>query len=58
QGSSSRAEGIRRLAPGRQPLPVIRADAAEAERHEARLATLDKAAGGQCLWRRVESGSS
>jgi DNA polymerase-3 subunit epsilon len=58
QGNASRTEGIRRLADGRQALPVIRADAVEVERHEARLGTLDKAAGGACLWRRLESGGA
>lgn len=57
-GEAAHAEGIRRLAAGRVPLPVIRADAVEAERHEARLKALDKAAGGQCLWRRLEPGAA
>lgn len=57
QGAGAQpAEGIRRLAAGRPPLPVIRADEAECERHEARLRALDKAAGGQCLWRQFEPG--
>lgn len=54
-GAGPRSEGLRRLAPGRVPLPVIRADAAELQRHEERLLILDKAAGGSCLWRRLES---
>lgn len=49
-----RTEGIRRLAQNRLPLPVIRADARELERHEGKLKALDKAAGGACLWRRVD----
>ncbi|MDF2445590.1 MAG: polymerase epsilon subunit [Moraxellaceae bacterium] len=53
---SQRAEGIRRLAAGRMPLPVIRADAHELERHETRLLALDKSAGGQCLWRQLDLG--
>ncbi|MFZ5561283.1 MAG: DNA polymerase III subunit epsilon [Pseudomonadota bacterium] len=56
-GDSDRAEGIRRLAAGRRPLPVIPADAGETERHEARLRVLDKAAGGECLWRRLDGGA-
>lgn len=55
-GDRDRSESIRRLAPGRAPLPVIRADAAELERHEKRLQALDKAAGGACLWRQLEPG--
>lgn len=52
-GSSGeqRPEGMRRLSPHRLPLPVIRASAQELERHETKLKTLDKAAGGACLWR-------
>jgi len=46
-----RIEGIRRLPESRLPLPVIHADGQELERHEAKLKTLDKAAGGACLWR-------
>lgn len=52
-GGGPRSEGMRRLAADRPPLPVIRADAGELERHEARLVVLDKAAGGPCLWRRL-----
>jgi DNA polymerase-3 subunit epsilon len=52
-----RAEALRRLPLNRMPLPVIRADAAELERHESRLKTLDKAAGGACLWRKLEGGA-
>lgn len=52
-GAGPRSEGLRRLAPGRAPLPVIRADSEELRRHEERLAILDKAAGGACLWRRL-----
>lgn len=55
-GSAQSAEGIRRLAPTRTPLPVIRASAEELARHEARLAALDKAAGAACLWRQLEPG--
>ncbi|HEX4870039.1 MAG TPA: DNA polymerase III subunit epsilon [Moraxellaceae bacterium] len=54
-GGGTRSEGLRRLAPGRPALPVIRADEHELRRHEERLAILDKAAGGPCLWRRLES---
>lgn len=54
-GTGARSEGLRRLAPGRPPLPVIRADEEELRRHQERLAVLDKAAGGPCLWRRLET---
>lgn len=49
----ARIEGLRRLAADRPRLPVIRADAEELARHEERLAILDKAVGGTCLWRQV-----
>ncbi|HET7570447.1 MAG TPA: DNA polymerase III subunit epsilon [Gammaproteobacteria bacterium] len=35
------------------PLKVIRATAAELEAHAARLAAIDEASGGQCLWSRL-----
>lgn len=43
--------GDRQLSSNRPPLRVVKASAAELAEHEARLTTLDKAAGGQCLWR-------
>lgn len=55
EGGGRRSEGLRRVAAGRLPLPVIRADAEELQRHEDRLVILDKAAGGACLWRRLEA---
>lgn len=56
-GQGARGEGLRRLAPGRPPLPVIRAEGDELLRHEERLAVLDKAAGGPCLWRRLDASA-
>lgn len=44
--------GIRRLPADRPPLPIQRASAGELAAHEARLDALDKAGGGQCVWRR------
>ena len=49
-----RVEGPRRLPAGRRPLPVIRATSEEMARHQAKLAMLDKAAGGQSLWRALD----
>lgn len=49
-----RTDWPRRLQAGRRPLPVIRATAAELDRHQAKLAVLDKAAGGQSLWRQLD----
>ncbi len=38
-------------AAARAPLRVVRADEEELRRHEARLDTLERAAGGACVWR-------
>lgn len=54
-GPESMAQPIRRLAPGRAPLPVVRANDGELAAHGARLDALDKASAGQCLWRQLES---
>jgi DNA polymerase-3 subunit epsilon len=52
-GGGQESETVRRLDAARPPLPVLRADAEESRRHEAKLAQLDRAAGGPCLWRRL-----
>ncbi|WJW74482.1 DNA polymerase III subunit epsilon [Thiohalobacter sp. IOR34] len=57
-GGQERGQAIRRLDPARPPLPVLRPDGDELAAHEARLEALDKAAGGSCLWRRLETGVS
>lgn len=44
----------RAVDPRRPPLPVIAATTAEREAHEAWLQRLDEAAGGACIWRRME----
>lgn len=54
-GGEQRSEGLRRLSAGRPPLPVIPASAEELARHETKLKTLDKAAGGACLWRQLDT---
>jgi len=46
-----RAEQIRRLEPGRQPLPVIAATAEELAAHETQLEAIAAASGGRVLWR-------
>jgi DNA polymerase-3 subunit epsilon len=48
------AEWPRRLPAGRQPLPVIRASEEEVIRHRAKLVELDKAAGGESVWRGLD----
>jgi DNA polymerase-3 subunit epsilon len=51
QAHEGSVSGIRRLAPGRAPLPIVRATEAEQAAHEARLDAIDKASGGNCAWR-------
>ncbi|MFP5506664.1 MAG: DNA polymerase III subunit epsilon [Gammaproteobacteria bacterium] len=46
--------GIRRLAADRPRLRVLHADTAESAAHAARLASLDAASGGPCVWRKLE----
>jgi len=52
-GSSGAMSGekIRRLAKGRQPLPVISASAQELTAHETQLDAIAAASGGKVLWR-------
>lgn len=49
------AGGVRRLDAGRAPLKVVRASATENTAHEERLAAIDKASGGNCVWRKLQS---
>ncbi len=42
-----------RIDPDRPPLRVVRADAAAQAAHGARLAAIDKASGGACVWIRL-----
>ncbi len=44
-----------RITADRPPLPVIRASAEEQAAHARRLAALDAASGGACVWRQWES---
>lgn len=46
---------VRRLPAGRPPLRVVRATEAEVEAHQLRLAAIDKASEGQCVWRRLQA---
>ncbi len=46
---------IRRLSPDRPGLPVVRATSEELAVHQERLAAIDAASGGQCLWKTLES---
>jgi len=52
EGGEQMVGEIRRLPAGRPALRVILADENEQAAHEARLAAIDKASGGQCLWRK------
>jgi len=55
-GAQDRSEtgGVRagphRLTAQRPPLAVVRADVEELAAHQARLAAIDEASGGECLW--------
>jgi len=60
-GAQQGGETIGRLAADRKPLAVITASAQEIAAHEAQLDVIDKASGGNTLWRSrgaTESGSA
>ncbi len=40
----------------RSAMTLVRANPVELALHEQRLATIDKASGGACLWKRIDSG--
>ncbi|MEJ2576808.1 MAG: DNA polymerase III subunit epsilon [Gammaproteobacteria bacterium] len=52
QGTAGGSRRIRRLPRDRAVLPVVRATADELALHEGRLEALDKASGGNCVWRK------
>jgi len=52
--SGEQVQSIRRLPPDRPSLRVIRANAGEQEAHEARLAAIERAHDGTCVWRHLE----
>ena len=49
-GTGMSREGVRRLSKQRSPLPVVRPHEDELAAHGARLAAIDEASGGGCLW--------
>lgn len=49
------SEAIRMLSSQRRPVKVIRASEEELARHQERLAVLDKASGGNCVWNKLDS---
>jgi DNA polymerase-3 subunit epsilon len=51
EGTNTKVTGIRRLAADRPRLRVIPAGGEELAAHEARLAAIDQASGGHCLWK-------
>jgi len=55
-GLAASAE-VRRLDANRPPLKVVRASADELAAHDKRVAALDKASGGNCVWKRLEAGT-
>lgn len=52
---SQSADTIRALSTQRRPVKVIRASDEELVRHKERLAALDKASGGNCVWNSLDS---
>ncbi len=48
--SGGNRETIRRLSSGRKPLTIVYADEGELGSHAEKLAAIQKASGGQCLW--------
>ncbi len=56
-GGAAVARGPRRVATDRPQLRVVQPTTAEEEAHQAWLERLDKAAGGPCVWRRLEEQS-
>jgi len=53
EGGNRGGEGIRRLAAGRQPLPVTGPSAEEIAAHEAQLEAIAASSGGKVLWREL-----
>ncbi len=53
----SQVAGVRRLDAGRPALKVVHARPEELSAHESRLAAIDKASGGNCVWKRLESSA-
>ncbi len=51
-GTERRGSGILRVSAERAPLKVVKASAEELVLHQAKLETVDKASGGNCLWLR------
>ncbi|MCB2261792.1 MAG: DNA polymerase III subunit epsilon [Candidatus Thiosymbion ectosymbiont of Robbea hypermnestra] len=49
-GTGGTRAGPRRLATRQSPLVVVRASTEESAAHQARLAAIDEASGGECLW--------
>jgi DNA polymerase-3 subunit epsilon len=56
-GGARRTE-VRRIPRERPPLTVVRAGAAELAAHAGRLAAIDKASGGTCLWLQDEAAEA
>lgn len=54
EADSQSADTIRALSAQRRPVKVIRASDEELVRHKERLAALDKASGGNCVWHRLD----
>ncbi|MGI1678122.1 MAG: DNA polymerase III subunit epsilon [Cellvibrionaceae bacterium] len=55
-GEQGGVSGIRRIDSNRSPLTVVMATDEEIAAHEEKLNAVDKASGGQSLWRQLENG--
>lgn len=55
EGGEGGTKGIRRLPAERPALPVVRASEDELAAHLEQLQIIDKASGGNCLWRSTEA---
>jgi DNA polymerase-3 subunit epsilon len=55
-GAVTSSTGIRRLAPGRAPLPVIRASDEELKAHQRNLESISAASDGKVIWHQLEQG--
>jgi DNA polymerase-3 subunit epsilon len=57
EGGGADRDELQPLDPDRPALPVVRASKAELTAHRERLAAIDQASGGRCLWLRQEEAA-
>jgi len=54
-GQGNQRAEIQRVAAGREPLRVIRASESECKAHVERMEAIEKACGGNSVWRQLEA---